>query len=91
MKAINGIFALIFIFCTLLFLPSCLKEELILRPYAGFTPIANNDGWISSTPSSEQMDSIELDKIFQDLYTDQKAWMIKNMTVIRKNLSINIL
>ena len=63
---------------------SCLKEGPTLnQPYRGFTPVEIGDGWTLSDPVSEQMDPIELDAIYQDVFADEKAWMMKSLLVFR--------
>ena len=66
-----------------LVLSSCLKEEVMKQPYAGFTPVDISDGWIISDPSAENMDPVELDRIFRDVYRDDDTWMMKSLLVFR--------
>jgi len=61
----------------------CLKEDPMKKPYTGFDPLDSGDGWIISTPSAEQIDSLALDKIYQDLYADDDYWMTKSLLVFR--------
>jgi CubicO group peptidase (beta-lactamase class C family) len=80
MKTINASFSLIFI---LFFLSGCLMEDDLKQPYKGFDPAGINDGWDLSTPSAEQIDSAELDKIYKVAYSDDELWMTKSLLVFR--------
>jgi len=63
---------------------SCLKEDPTSnQTYRGFTPVDIGDGWTLSDPVSEQMDPVELDAIYQDVYADEKIWMMKSLLVFR--------
>jgi CubicO group peptidase (beta-lactamase class C family) len=63
---------------------SCLKENPTLnQTYKGFIPVDIGDGWTLSNPTSEQMDASELDDIYQDVYADKNAWMMKSLLVFR--------
>ena len=64
-------------------LSSCIKEVNMKEPYKGFTPEDISDGWIISTPAIENMDPINLDKIFREVYTDDNNWMMKSLLVFR--------
>ena len=64
-------------------LSSCLKEEDMKAPYQGYNPVDISDGWILSDPAAENLDPIELDKIFRDVYADDANWMTKSLCVFR--------
>lgn len=51
------------------------------KPYTGFEPLNFDDGWTISTPSAENMDSVNLDQIYRDVYDDDKTWMMKSLLV----------
>jgi hypothetical protein len=61
----------------------CLKKDDMKKPYTGFDPVDISDGWIISTPSAEQIDSLALDKIYKDIYADDDFWMTKSLLVFR--------
>jgi CubicO group peptidase (beta-lactamase class C family) len=80
MKKLNIIYPIIIL---AFIITSCLKEEAMKKPYTGFNPVDISDGWGISTPSSEQIDSLALDKIYKEVYADDNMWMTKSMLVFR--------
>ena len=64
-------------------LPSCVKEDDVNRPFTGFTPLPDGDGWELSGPAAENIDSAGLAEICKDLYAHEKAWALNSMLVFR--------
>ena len=81
MKTINFLPVIIASVCMVL--SSCLKEEDMKEPYRGFAPVDIEDGWVISDPSAENLDPVELDKIFRDFYSNDDNWMTKSLLVFR--------
>lgn len=79
MKTIRYILPFILLFIT----SSCLKEDEMKQPYKGFQPLDTGDGWQISTPSAENMDSLALDQVYQNVYKDDNTWMTKSLLVFR--------
>ncbi len=75
------------ILCTCLglvvLLSGCLKEEPLKRPYRGFTPKAEADGWIVSSPEKESMDQARLEEAYQLLFDEETFPMATGLLVIR--------
>lgn len=61
----------------------CLKEDEMKQAFTGFDPVDIGDGWILSTPSAENIDSLALDKIYRDIYANDDYWMTKSLLVFR--------
>jgi CubicO group peptidase (beta-lactamase class C family) len=80
MKKINMFLAAIFI---LAMMTGCLKEDDMKQPFTNFDPVNIGDGWTLSSPSSENIDSLALDKIYKDIYADDDFWMTKSLLVFR--------
>jgi CubicO group peptidase (beta-lactamase class C family) len=62
---------------------SCMKDESLKRPYSGFKPIQLNDGWVLSSPSCENMDSLKLDEVYRYFFRDDQFLLGRSMTIIR--------
>lgn len=62
---------------------SCLKEDDLKQPYQGFIPEDIQDGWVISDPASENIDQVELDMIYRDVYADSRNWMMRSLLVFR--------
>ena len=62
---------------------SCLKEEPMKKTYRNFIPVDISDGWTISDPETEHMDAGELDKIYREVYADDRTWMMKSLLVFR--------
>lgn len=82
MKTIKILIPAVFV---LSFMTGCLKEDDMKKPFTGFDPGDIGDGWIISTPSGEKIDSVALDKVYKDVYADDKLWMTKCLLVFRNN------
>ncbi len=67
----------------LLMLDSCLKDEPFKKEFAGFEPVALNDGWTLSTPEKEKIDRSNLEQAFRLLHDDDRFWMARSLIVIR--------
>lgn len=78
MKKLHFIILLIAISAT-----GCLKDEPFKQPYQGFAPVNNNDGWATSTPAAEQMDSALIEKAYKLVYKDTRFMMARSLLVIR--------
>ena len=61
----------------------CLREDELTREFTGFTPLEINDGWELSSPGAENMDSLELARIYKDLFNHDQAWTVKSLLVFR--------
>ena len=66
---------------------SCLKEDDLKNPFTGFEPMEINDGTIISGPSAENVDSLLLRNIFNDIAEDENLWTLKSLL---KTLQIQI-
>jgi CubicO group peptidase (beta-lactamase class C family) len=73
----------IFIVVTVITFISCMKDEPLKRPYSGFTPTQLSDGWVLSSPSHENMDSLKLDEVYRYFYRDDQFLLGRSMTIIR--------
>ena len=62
---------------------SCMKNEPLKRPYTGFTPTQLDDGWVISSPSHENMDSLKLDEVYRYFYRDDQFLLGRSITIIR--------
>jgi len=60
-----------------------MKEEPMKKSYADFIPLDISDGWMISDPETEHMDGVALDKIYRDVYADDKTWAMKSLLVFR--------
>ena len=80
MKTIRILFHIIFVISLM---TGCLLEDPMKQPYTGFDPADIGDGWVISTPSAEQIDSLALDRIYKDVYADDDTWMTKSLLVFR--------
>ncbi len=67
----------------IILLTSCLKEDELKKPYATFTPLINNDGWLISTPSEENIDETGLGEIYEDYHADKNLWQVRSLLVFR--------
>ncbi len=67
----------------LIYATGCLKEGKMKKPYKGFTPHSYADGWATSSPSAEKMDSASLERIYEDVIADDGTWMMKSLLVFR--------
>jgi CubicO group peptidase (beta-lactamase class C family) len=72
-----------FIVALFLCFSGCLKEDELTKPFTTFKPVAIDDGWSLSCPSAENVDSLALVEIYNDLYAHEKAWMVKSFLVFR--------
>jgi CubicO group peptidase (beta-lactamase class C family) len=75
---INTILILIIVVLT-----SCLKEDELNLPFNSFEPQEINDGIITSHPSAENIDSIALVKIYENITVDENFWTLKSMLILR--------
>lgn len=82
MKTKHLIFITEIIVISLLF-SACLKEDELVRPFTTFKPVAIDDSWTLSYPSAENIDSMALVEVYNDLYAHEKAWMVKSFLVFR--------
>lgn len=62
---------------------SCLKDEPFKLPYSGFRPADIGDGWIISSPSAENIDSIKLDRAFRYIYREDEYYLVRSMIILR--------
>jgi len=62
---------------------SCLNDEPIKLEYQGFQPVSRGDGWEISSPASENMDPLLVEKAFQLLYLDDRYVMARGLLVVR--------
>jgi CubicO group peptidase (beta-lactamase class C family) len=62
---------------------SCLKDEPFKLPFSGFQPADIGDGWIVSSPSAENMDSIKLDRVFRYIYREDEYYLVRSMIIVR--------
>ena len=72
--------------CLLLFsLSSCLKEDELKLPFTTFQPQNLYDGWVISTPESEQIDHRELENIYRHYHENKDLWQVRSLLVFRNN------
>jgi CubicO group peptidase (beta-lactamase class C family) len=74
---------ILFLVVTVFTFISCMKDEPLKRPYLGFTPTQINDGWVLSSPSQENMDSMKLDEAYRYFYRDDQFLLGRSMIIIR--------
>lgn len=73
-----------FFFIMLLFLfSSCLKDDDLNLPYVSYKPVDIGDGLELSSPADEQMDSVALDAVYKEVYTDDNFWSLRSLLVFR--------
>ncbi len=62
---------------------SCLKDEPFKLPYSGFKPTVKDDGWVISTLSAENIDSVQLDRALRYIYREDEYYLVRSMIIIR--------
>ncbi|MBE0674763.1 MAG: hypothetical protein IH591_08890, partial [Bacteroidales bacterium] len=58
---------------------SCLKDEPFKLPFSGFNPAEKDDGWVISTLSAENIDSVKLDRALRYLYREDEYYLVRSM------------
>jgi len=61
----------------------CLTDPELKVPFAGYAPEELSDGWEVSTPAAEGMDAAAMDRIFADLFRDDRYPTARAMLVAR--------
>jgi CubicO group peptidase (beta-lactamase class C family) len=64
-------------------LSACLNDRNVKLPYRGFQPAQGNDGWITSSPTSEKMDGPLLESAFRLVYNEDRFIMARSLLVLR--------
>ena len=82
MKTKSLLLILVFLVASFLF-SGCLREDELVKPFTHFQPMDIGDGWALSSPGKENIDSLALIRIFEDLYAHEKAWSLRSMLVFR--------
>ena len=71
------------IIALILSLTSCLKEDDLKKDYAGFNPVNIGDGWIVGSSKENNVDSSQLNSVYESVYADDDTWPLKSMLVFR--------
>lgn len=66
-------------------LGSCMSESPIKNSFQTYMPKNINDGWEIATPEDVGINSDSLNSVFCDLHEDESIWMVRSLTVFRKN------
>lgn len=62
---------------------SCMTQEPTSTPFVTFQPKDLQDGWIVTTPSSNNADSLALINAFSSLHNDPDIWQIRSVSVFQ--------
>lgn len=66
-----------------LMVSGCLKDDPLNVDYVSNIPVEIDDGLVLSDPSSEGMDSEELDKIYREVYHMDDLWSLRSLLVFK--------
>lgn len=61
----------------------CLTDPDLKVAYEGYAPEVLNDGWTVSTPEAEGMDGPALERVFQDLFREDRYPTVRALLVVR--------
>jgi CubicO group peptidase (beta-lactamase class C family) len=64
---------------------SCMSENPIKNNFQTYEPKNINDGWAISTPEDVGINRDSLNSVFRDFHEDESFWMVRSLTVFRKN------
>lgn len=73
----------ILIFCAIILMSGCLREDELKTPFATYVPQNINDGWALSDPVAENIDPSRLTLVYRDVHGDENMWQIRSLLVIR--------
>jgi len=74
---------------SLLTLNGCLKDDALNLPYTSYEPKNINDGLGISTPSDENVNPEQLNKIYTDVYSHENLWSLRSLLVFRNGRLIS--
>jgi CubicO group peptidase (beta-lactamase class C family) len=64
-------------------LSACINEENVKLRYQGFEPAQGDDGWVVSSPASENMDNAMVESAFRLVYDEERFIMARSLLVLR--------
>ena len=73
----------IFVLFLIIFTSSCVKNDPLNQSFNSITPKNIGDGHIISTPTAENMDSLDLIDIYEGVYADDNLWSLRSLLVFR--------
>jgi len=64
-------------------LAGCLTDPELKVAYEGYEPEVLNDGWETSTPEAADMDGEALERVFRDLFREDRHATVRALLVVR--------
>jgi CubicO group peptidase (beta-lactamase class C family) len=80
MKTVKNI---LFVLSLSLLFMSCINDDPMKLEFAGYQPVAQNDGWIVSSPADENIDSDLLNMAYKLVYDEERFVMARSLLVLR--------
>lgn len=68
---------------TLALFGGCLKNDMLNLKFESHVPTDIDDGLTISDPATENINSAELTKIYQEVYNDNNLWSLRSLLVFR--------
>ncbi len=79
----------IIIFLCAVLLNGCLTEDPLNQQFNTFKPKEIGDGLVLSNPSTENVDSLALVNIYDNVYSDENLWSLRSLLVFRNGKLIS--
>ncbi len=79
----------LFILLTATMLSGCLIDDALNVQFHTFKPKDIGDGLILSNPSNENIDSLALINIYENIYSDENLWSLRSLLVFRNGKLIS--
>ncbi len=77
-----------FLFAFSLF-SGCLNDDELNLPFTSIEPKNIGDGHLISNPTSENVDSLIINEIYEDVYEDENLWSLRSLLVFRNGKFIS--
>ncbi len=71
------------ILLVLILVSGCLKDDPLNQPFHSIEPKVIDDDLLISTPSKENMDSLALINIYDQVYSDDDLWSLRSLLIFR--------
>jgi CubicO group peptidase (beta-lactamase class C family) len=62
---------------------SCVNDDPVKLEFTGYQPLIQNDGWVTSSPTVENMDAALLDLSYKLVYNEERFVMARSLLVLR--------
>jgi CubicO group peptidase (beta-lactamase class C family) len=73
----------LFFLLGVLLISGCVTDSPLNLSFTSLQPREIGDGLIISNPSAENMDSLGLDRIYQEVFTDDNLWSLRSLLIFR--------